>query len=206
MGDPAGVDGCDDNDVQNVITKNRQNNVYGHGEVRALESVLAAAEKYYLFDTSMSITIESDPTHDNAHTHMTPKDTIKFTTTGGIETIQWRSNHIVDDWTNLHTYERTDTDGQITGIDIIHQLEHLPGIDLDGNHTISIRGLQSNDSGGHSSSPLVTIDIMMMDSELAFVVETEETPGFTFLTISVASAIAIFVNQRKTEIEQNLDD
>jgi hypothetical protein len=154
----------------------------------------------------MSITIESDPTHDNAHTHMTPKDTIKFTTTGGIETIQWRSNHIVDDWTNLHTYERTDTDGQITGIDIIHQLEHLPGIDLDGNHTISIRGLQSNDSGGHSSSPLVTIDIMMMDSELAFVVETEETPGFTFLTISVASAIAIFVNQRKTEIEQNLDD
>ena len=78
MGDPAGVDGCDDNDVQNVITKNRQNNVYGHGEVRALESVLAAAEKYYLFDTSMSITIESDPTHDNAHTHMTPKDTIKF--------------------------------------------------------------------------------------------------------------------------------
>jgi hypothetical protein len=47
---------------------------------------------------------------------------------------------------------------------------------------------------------------MMMDSELAFVVETEETPGFTFLTISVASAIAIFVNQRKTEIEQNLDD
>ena len=206
MGDPAEVDGCDDNDVQNVITKNRQNNVYGHGEVRALESVLAAAEKYYLFDTSMSITIESDPTHDNAHTHMTPKDTIKFTTTGGIETIQWRSNHIVDDWTNLHTYERTDTDGQITGIDIIHQHEHLPGIDLDVNHTISIRGLQSNDSGGHSSSPLVTIDIMMMDSELAFVVETEETPGFTFLTISVASAIAIFVNQRKTEIEQNLDD
>ena len=206
MGDPAGIDGCDDNDVQNVITKNRQNNVYGHGEVRAPESVLAAAEKYYLFDTSMSITIETDPTHDNLHAHMTPKDSIKFSTTGGIETIQWRSNHIVDDWTNLHTYERTDTDGQITGIDIIHQLEHLPGIDLDGNHTISIRGLQSNDSGGHSSSPLVTIDIMMMDSGSASVVEAEETPGFTFLTISVASAIAIFVNQRKTDAEQNLDD
>ena len=78
------------------------------------------------------------------HTHhITPKDSIKFTTSGGIETIQWRSNHIVDDWTNLHTYERTDTSGEITGIDIIQQLEHLLGIDLDGNHTISIRGLQS---------------------------------------------------------------
>ena len=203
MGDPAGIDGCDDNDAQNLVTKNRQNNVYGHGEVRALESVLAAAEKYYMFDTSLSITIESDPTHDNAHTHLTPKDSIKFTTSGGIETIQWRSNHIVDDWTNLHTYERTDTSGEITGIDIIHQLEHLPGIDLDGNHTISIRGLQSNESDGHSSSPLVTIDIMLMDSASAFVIETEETPGFTFLTISVASAIAIFVNQRKSETEFN---
>jgi len=203
MGDPAGIDGCDDNDAQNLVTKNRQNNVYGHGEVRALESVLAAAEKYYMFDTSLSITIETDPTHDNAHTHLTPKDSIKFTTSGGIETIQWRSNHIVDDWTNLHTYERTDTSGEITGIDIIHQLEHLPGIDLDGNHTISIRGLQSNESDGHSSSPLVTIDIMLMDSASAFVIETEETPGFTFLTISVASAIAIFVNQRKSETEFN---
>ena len=203
MGDPAGIDGCDDNDAQNLVTKNRQNNVYGHGEVRALESVLAAAEKYYMFDTSLSITVENDPEHDNARTHLTPKDSIKFTTSGGIETIQWRSNHIVDDWTNLHTYERTDTSGEITGIDIIHQLEHLPGIDLDGNHTISIRGLQSNESDGHSSSPLVTIDIMLMDSASAFVSETEETPGFTFLTISVASAIAIFVNQRKSETELN---
>ena len=206
MGDPAGIDGCDDNDVQNIVTKNRQNNVYGHGEVRALESVLAAAEKYYMFDTSLSITIETDPTHDNAHTHLTPKDSIKFSTSGGIETIQWRSNHIVDDWTNLNTYERTDTSGEITGVDIIQQLEHLPGIDLDGNHTISIRGLESNESGGHSSSPLVTIDIMMMDSASAYFSETEETPGFTFLTISVASAIAIFVNQRKSETEFSEDD
>ena len=154
----------------------------------------------------MSITIETDPTHDNFHAHLTPKDSIKFTTIGGIETIQWRSNHIVDDWTNLHTYEKTDTEGQITGIDIIHQLEHLPGIDLDGNHTISIRGLQSNESGGHSSSPLVTIDIMMMDSASASNIQTEETPGFTFITISVASAIAIFVNQRKVETDGNLEN
>ena len=44
---------------------------------------------------------------------------------------------------------------------------------------------------------------MLMDSASAFVSETEETPGFTFLTISVASAIAIFVNQRKSETEFN---
>ena len=206
MGDAAGIDGCDDNDAQNIFTKNRQNNVYGHGEVRALESVLAAAEKYYVFDSSMQITIESDPTHDNSHTHLSPKDAIKFTTSGGIEAIQWRSNHIVDDWTNLHSYEKTDTEGHVTAIDIIHQLEHLPGIELDGNHTISIRGLKSNSSGGHSSSPLVTIDVMLMDTASAFMPETEDTPGFTLFTLSVASAIALFVNQRKLESESIHDE
>ena len=206
MGDPAGVDGCDDNDAQNLVTKNRQNNVYGHGEVRALESVLAAAEKYYLFDTSLEIIIQNDPTHDNSHTHLSPKESIKFTTKGGIETIQWRSNHIVDDWTNLQSYDSADTEGEISAIDIISQFEYLPGIDLEGNHTISIRGLQSNDSGGHSSSPLVTIDVMLVDTASAYIVKSEETPGFTFLSISVASAIAIFVNQRKVETDDNLEN
>ena len=206
MGDPAGVDGCDDNDAQNLVTKNRQNNVYGHGEVRALESVLAAAEKYYLFDTSLEIIIQNDPTHDNSHTHLSPKESIKFTTKGGIETIQWRSNHIVDDWTNLQSYDSADTEGEISAIDIISQFEYLPGIDLEGNHTISIRGLQSNDSGGHSSSPLVTIDAMLVDTASAYIVKSEETPGFTFLSISVASAIAIFVNQRKVETDGNLEN
>lgn len=206
MGDPAGVDGCDDNDAQNLVTKNRQNNVYGHGEVRALESVLAAAEKYYLFDTSLEIIIQNDPTHDNSHTHLSPKESIKFTTKGGIETIQWRSNHIVDDWTNLQSYDSADTEGEISAIDIISQFEYLPGIDLEGNHTISIRGLQSNDSGGHSSSPLVTIDVMLVDTASAYIVKSEETPGYTFLSISVASAIAIFVNQRKVETDGNLEN
>ncbi len=197
MGDPAGVDGCDDNDAQNIVTKNRQNNVYGHGEVRALESVLAAAEKYYVFDTSMEITIDSDPTHDNTHTHLSPKESISFSTSGGIETIQWRSNHIVDDWTNLQSYQSGDAGGEITAIDIIQQFSYLPGIDLEGNHTISIRGLQSNQSGGHSSSPLVTIDIMLMDTDSAYQNESANTPGFTLLTVSLASAIALFVNRKQ---------
>lgn len=206
MGDPAGIDGCDDNDAQNIVTKNRQNNVYGHGEVRALESVLASAEKYYNFDTSMQITIDSDPTHDNTHTHLSPTESIKFSTTGDIETIQWRSNHIVDDWTNLQSFHSGDNAGEITAIDLIEQFQHLPGIDLEGNHTISIRGLQSNDTGGHSSSPLVTIDIMLMDVANAYDNREVSTPGFTFITVSVASAIAIFVNQRKSENEATQED
>ena len=206
MGDLAGADGCDDNDVQAIFTKNRQNNVYGHGEVRALDAVLAAAEKYYLFDNSMSIELETDPTHDNLHTHLSPGDSISFSTSGGIETIQWRSNHIVDDWTFLHSFEKSDTSGEISAIDIIHQLEHLPGIDIDGNHTISIRGLKSNSSGGHSSSPLVTIDILMYDSDSAFMTESEDTPGFTFVTLSIATIAAIFINRKQEQSSESIYD
>jgi hypothetical protein len=39
----------------------------------------------------------------------------------------------------------------------MHQLEHLPNIDLQGNHSISIRALN-----GTASSPLTTIDIYLM--------------------------------------------
>jgi len=201
MEDPAGIDGCDDNDIQAVFTKNRQNNVYGHGEVRAPEAVLAAAEKYYMFDNSMDITVKTENGHDN-RIHMFPENDVEFSTMGGIETIQWRSNHIVDDWTNLHSYESSDKDGMISAIDIIHQLEHLPGIKLEGNHTISIRGLKSNSSGGHSSSPLVTLDIMLMDTDSAFNEEkNESTPGFTMVSISVATAMAVFINHRRIETE-----
>ena len=141
----------------------------------------------------MQITIETDPTHDNAHTHLTPKESIMFSTTGDIDTIQWRSNHIVDDWTNLQSYRSGDSGGAITALDLIQQFKHLPGIDLEGNHTISIRGLQANQSGGHSASPLVTIDIMLMDTASAYQQESANTPGFTFLVVSVASAMALFI-------------
>ena len=103
---------------------------------------------------------------------------------------------------SLQSYRSGDTGGQITALDLIQQFQHLPGIDLEGNHTISIRGLQSNQSGGHSSSPLVTIDVMLMDTASAYQQESVDTPGFTFITVSVASAIALFVNQRKPNEEE----
>ena len=79
-----------------------------------------------------------------------------------METVQWRSNHLRDDWSNIHTYEPGDATGELSIIDIIHQIEHLPGIEIMGNHTISLRGIQYQD-GTTSASPLVTAEIMVMD-------------------------------------------
>ena len=49
-------------------------------------------------------------------------------------------------------------------IDIIHQIEHLPGIEIMGNHTISLRAIQYAD-GMSSASPLATVEIMVMDDD-----------------------------------------
>ena len=45
--------------------------------------------------------------------------------------------------------------------DIVHELEHLPGVDLFGNHTISMRALE-----GTTSSPLVSINIQLHDGTI----------------------------------------
>jgi hypothetical protein len=179
--------------VEDAIPKNRQNNVYGHGEVRALDAVMEAAERDYEFDTSIQISIGTEVGKDN-RIHLFPQDEVYFVNSEGIETIQWRSNHLRDDWSNIHSFDH-DTSGSLTAIDIIHQLEHLPGTMLEGNHTISLRGLKANDTGGHASTPLITIDIMLMDTENAFVAQTESSIGFSTSTLAFAvlGLVALFL-------------
>jgi hypothetical protein len=90
------------------------------------------------------------------HIHLNPGEHIDIELNTPVDTIQWRSNHLRDNWANLHSYDHQ-TSAELTHTDIIHQLEHLPGIELQGNHSISIRAIS-----GTSSSPLVTVDIMLM--------------------------------------------
>jgi len=149
--------------AEDLIPKNRQNNVYGHGEVRALDALLEAAEQDYVFNSNISVMVSTPTTVDN-RIHLERGDSLSFDVTENMETVQWRSNHLRDDWSNIHTYESGDTSGELSIIDIIHQLEHLPGITIMGNHTISLRGIQYED-GTSSASPLATAEIMVMDDE-----------------------------------------
>ncbi len=178
--------------AEDLIPKNRQNNVYGHGEVRALDAVMEAAQQDYEFDSMIQVTIETEVGADN-RIHMYPFDEVEFLATEGIETMQWRSNHLRDDWSNIHTFDYG-TSGSLTAIDIIHQLEHLPGTTLEGNHTISLRGIKANDSGGYASTPLMTIDIMLMDTENAFIDQAESSEGLSTSTLAFAAVglVALF--------------
>ncbi len=126
---------------------------------------------------------------------MVPNDALSYSAMGDVDTIQWRSNHLRDDWSNIHSFSPGDTTGTLQAIDIIHQLEHLPGIDVEGNHTISFRGIKANDSGGHSSSPLISANIMLMDTASAFETQGESSTGLstTSIAIGVMCFIVIFI-------------
>ena len=176
--------------LEDAIPKNRQNNVYGHGEVRALDSVYEAAERDYAFDKSLDISLTTEIGMDN-RIHMFPEDSLSYSALGNVDTVQWRSNHLRDDWSIIHSFDHGDSSGTLTAIDIIHQLEHLPGIDLEGNHSISLRGIKANDSGGHTSSPLISANIMLMDTDSAFDTTSKDTGRLPFL--SAASMVAVLV-------------
>ena len=149
--------------AEDLIPKNRQNNVYGHGHVEALAAVMEAAQRDYQLDTSVSLSIATEAGLDN-RIHLMPGDAIEVDLSGFIDTVQWRSNHLRDDWANLNSFSEGDEQAELDISTIVNQLEHLPGIELEGNHTLSLRGLVANESGGHSATSLVSVNVMLMDT------------------------------------------
>lgn len=176
--------------AEDLIPKNRQNNVYGHGHVEALAAVMEAAQRDYQLDDSISIVLET-PVGDDNRIHLMPGDDLTFSVVGEVDTLQWRSNHLRDDWANLHTFAESDDAATLDLATIVNQLEHLPGIALDGNHTLSIRGLAGNESGGHSSTTNIGVNVMLMDTANAMVVQSESDSGG--LSAGVISALVVVV-------------
>ena len=149
--------------LEDGIPKNRQNNVYGHGHVEALAAVMEAAQRDYQLDTSITISITTEVGIDD-RIHLMPGDALDIDLSGSLDTVQWRSNHLRDDWASLHSFSEGDQRAELDISTIVHQLEHLPGIEVEGNHTLSLRGLVANESGGHSATSLVSVNVMLMDT------------------------------------------
>ena len=192
--------------LEDAIPKNRQNNVYGHGEVRALDAVLEAAQEDYEFDTSISVVVSTTVGEHN-RIHLDRGDTISFDVVGDLETVQWRSNHLRDDWSNIHGFDHGSSSGELSLIDIVHQLEHLPGTDVLGNHTISLRGIQYNESGGQSSStPLATADIMIMDANTEKPADPDGEPLPAVGVIGTMAIIALGIAASSREDEDEADE
>ncbi len=195
--------------LEDLIPKNRQNNVYGHGEVRALDALIEAAERDYAFNSNISVMVSTPATLDN-RIHLERGDSIAFEVSEDIESVQWRSNHLRDDWSNIHNFENGETFGELSIIDIINQMEHLPGIEILGNHTISLRAIQDAD-GMSSASPLATVEIMVMTenknpvmANVGSELSTGAVIGFSIGGILIFLVVLLLVSSVSTREEGTL--
>ncbi len=188
--------------VEDLVPKNRQNNVYGHGHVNALESVIEAAEynQQYTFNSNISLSVKNS-LNSNGSVLLGPGSTIEINISQGVDTIQWMSNDLRDSWSNIHSYHHENI-VILEYEEIVHELEHLPGIMILGNHTLSVRGLD-----GTTSSPLISIDILLTDEVLVKTDPVEASINFVVygsvfaaIILSIVLLIAFMKNESSKEV------
>lgn len=104
-----------------------------------------------------------------------------------MDTIQWRSNHLRDDWAIIHGYDHETTTVALSHSDIIDQLEHLPGITLEGNQTLSIRGIKDD-----QASPNLVVYIMIMGTDKDSAPDEDEgLSGLAMLSIGLVTGLVV---------------
>ena len=176
---------------EDLIPKNRQNNVYGHGEVRALDALLEAAEREYQFNANISVTLTTPATLDN-RIHLMRGDSISFDVSENTFKVEWRTNHKNDSWDRILNYRQGDLSGKLMLTEINSKLQSVVGVEAIGNHSISLRAIQ--DGGGTSSaSPLITAEIMVMNGETTPLATSTDGEGLSTNLIIVISISGVLI-------------
>ena len=196
--------------AEDLIPKNRQNNVYGHGHVNALESVIEAAEyDLYSFNKNITLSVETSTSKDG-YIPLAKGESVKIQLSNNMDGVQWMSNDLRHSWSFVNSYDKGN-EVKLSFEEIVDELQYLPDVTLLGNHTISVRGLQ-----GTSSSPLITFDVMLIEKTMV----ADETSGSSDLIIygSIIAAILLTIvlvaqilkkddeEYPITESDQDIDD
>ena len=175
---------------EDAIPKNRQNNVYGHGQVEALPAVLEAANRVYNFTTSVEVTTISQRMEDD-RIHLVPNQKITFNINGSADKIQWRTWDMRDNWMDLDSFKSGDKMFELEYDLLVDRLNFLPGNSIEGNQTLMVRAIKDSSS---SANLVEHIHIM---TEMSMPQNIEETPSipFTFV-ILISVLVAVIRNKR----------
>ena len=179
--------------AEDLIPKNRQNNVYGHGQVEALPAVMEAANRVYGFTDTIMVNLTTEPMSDNK-VHVGQTDEIAFRVEGTAEKVQWRTWDMRDEWMDLDSFAPGDTAFELSHGDFVDRLKYLPGNSISGNQTLMVRALS-----GTNASANVVVDLHIMgDTKLT--TQTDEggmsgviIGGLSFLVVLLTGAVIILV-------------
>ena len=171
--------------VEDAIPKNRQNNVYGHGHVNSVPSVMEAANKVYELSLTLNVTLESDYDVDNRVT-LNQEDGVLFNVEGGATRVQWRTWDMRDNWMDLAGFDEDDTTFMVTHSLLVDRLQYLPNNTVEGEQVLLVRAITNE-----KSSTNLAVDINIVGAEK---IESEsEASSNSSIIIGILSILVLIL-------------
>jgi hypothetical protein len=150
--------------VEDAIPKNRQNNVYGHGHVNSVPSVMEAANKVYELSLTLNVTLESDYDVDN-RVVLNQEDGVLFNVEGGATRVQWRTWDMRDNWMDLAGFDEDDTTFMVTHSLLVDRLQYLPNNTVEGEQVLLVRAITNEKSSTNLAVDINIVGAEKIDSE-----------------------------------------
>lgn len=145
--------------AEDNIPKNRQNNVYGHGHVNSVPSVMEAANKVYELSLTLNVTLVNELGADN-RIHLSQGEEIEFNVEGGATRVQWRTWDMRDNWMDLGDYNFNELNFGVTHSLLVDRLQYLPNNTVEGNQVLLVRAITQD-----RASTNLAVDITIVGEE-----------------------------------------
>ena len=150
--------------AEDLVPKNRQNNVYGHGHVNSVPSVMEAANKVYELSLTLNVTLESDYDVDN-RVVLNQEDGVLFNVEGGATRVQWRTWDMRDNWMDLAGFDEDDTTFMVTHSLLVDRLQYLPNNTVEGEQVLLVRAITNEKSSTNLAVDINIVGAEKIDSE-----------------------------------------
>jgi hypothetical protein len=145
--------------AEDNIPKNRQNNVYGHGHVNSIPSVMEAANKVYELSLTLNVTLNNEIGEDN-RVHLTQGEEVEFNVEGGATRVQWRTWDMRDNWMDLADFDASKLTFSVTHSLLVDRLQYLPNNTVEGNQVLLVRAITED-----RASTNLAVDINIIGEE-----------------------------------------
>jgi len=144
---------------EDLIPKNRQNNVYGHGHVEGPAALLEAANYVYSLSQELNLSMHTNVTTDNK-VHVNGGEAFAINVNGSPVEIQWRTWDMRDNWMDHPNFEIGQKTVEISHSMIVDRLQYLPGNEIKGNQTLMVRAIN-----GEEASTNLVVHLFVTESE-----------------------------------------
>ena len=170
---------------EDLIPKNRQNNVYGHGHVEGLPALLEAASYVYGLNTDINLSVDSDLSEEN-RINLHPGESFAVSVQGSPMEVQWRTWDMRDNWMSHPDFLEGETNFEISHTMLVDRLQYLPGNQIEGNQTVMVRAILGDDA----STNLVA-QVFVLGSEPVFTSGAGDSVNSAL--VPVLSMIVVFL-------------